>query len=120
MALAALLSMSGSLALTLIGLVFLAAFMGGGSNFMVSGVAQYWKRSGFGSVYRILLPIGDIIVALGPALVAYIAVASGSYSGSFLFMLVLGVIGAVMVMFVNGKRVSAQEEKFKQMDAVKK
>lgn len=114
------LSMTGNLTCTLIAMLFLAVFMGGGSNYMISGVVRYWKRSGYGNVVRVLLPICDILSSLGPILIAYIAMTRLGYTGSFLTIGVLGILGAILVLFMKPGRIEAKEAVYKQTDAAAK
>jgi MFS family permease len=105
MMLACILMMVPNIVVTLIGIAFMCIFMGGGSNFATSGIATYWRRSGFARGYRIINSLANILQAVGPALITWVAVAAGAgghlnYNASFIMCLVMGAISvAAMIGF---------------------
>ena len=55
---------------TMISIILLAIFMGAGSNFTVSGAAQYWRREDFSTVFGIVNPIANVLQCIGPTVIA--------------------------------------------------
>ena len=55
---------------TMISIILLAIFMGAGSNFTVSGAAQYWRREDFSTVFGIVNPVANVLQCVGPTVIA--------------------------------------------------
>ena len=76
--------------------------MGGSSNYLVSMCVALWGRYDFPKVYKILAPMSQFVGVGGSALVALLAEAGGGqYTLAYIVMAALGVIGAVMLIFVK-------------------
>ena len=110
--------MSGKLVLTLISVVLMATFMGAGSNYMVSIVVYLFGRSGFQKAYFITSPTTNIIAAVGPALIAYVAKGSGSYRASYIVLAVLAFIAAICNLMIRKENVLKKEAEYVALDGV--
>ena len=66
----ALATATGTGALVVIALIFVAMFMGASSNFTVSVAAQYWRREDFSGVFACVNPVSNIFNAVAPTIVA--------------------------------------------------
>lgn len=110
---AGLLIVIGGLVLTLIALAFLCIFMGGASNYVVSGCALYWRRDGFIKAFKVVQPIASLIAALGPFSLAFIAgLSGGSYRNSFIFIIILSVISLILSVLINKENLEKKEQSF--------
>jgi Sugar phosphate permease len=95
---------------TAIAIILLAIFMGSSSNFMVSAAAQYWRREDFSSVYGCVVPVANLIQAVGPAIIAAVLVAKGPAS-VFAMVAVFGVLGIVCMLFFSPKHIKEVDDK---------
>lgn len=103
----------GGLVLTLIALAFLCIFMGGASNYVVSGCALYWRRDGFIKAFKVIQPIASLIAAVGPFSLAFIAgLSGGSYRNSFIFIMVLSLVSFVLSILINKDNIERKEKGF--------
>ena len=94
-------------------IILLAIFMGAGSNFTVSGAAQYWRREDFGTVFGIINPIANIIQALGPMMVAFTI--AKSVNTPFWVVAVIAVISLVLILCFKPANVKAVDDKYRAM-----
>lgn len=92
-------------------IILLAIFMGAGSNFTVSGAAQYWRREDFGTVFGIINPIANIIQALGPMMVAFTI--AKSVNTPFWVVTVIAVISLVLILCFKPANVKAVDDKYR-------
>ncbi|HAL74058.1 MAG TPA: hypothetical protein DCM45_03065 [Clostridiales bacterium] len=96
----------------LIGMFFIAIFMGASSNFTVSAAAQYWRREDFPSVFASVNPIANVIQAVGPMVIAILATTQG-YQSAFIATGILGVLGLVLILLFNAKHVKETDDKYR-------
>ena len=101
-AVAMILSIIPTVPTLIIGTVVIGIVMGGSSNYLVSMCVALWGRYDFPKVYKILAPMSQFVGVGGSALVALLAEAGGGqYTLAYIVMAALGVIGAVMLIFVK-------------------
>lgn len=91
----------GNQTTAMISIILLAIFMGAGSNFTVSGAAQYWRREDFSTVFGIVNPVANILQCVGPTVVAMtIGIGAGMGLGVTLPFWVTAVIAAISIVLV--------------------
>ncbi len=103
---------------SMISIILLAIFMGAGSNFTVSGAAQYWRREDFSTVFGIVNPIANILQCVGPTVVA-MTIAIGSQNGlgvtlPFWVTAVIALISVILVAAFQPGKVKAADDKYRQ------
>ncbi len=108
----------GKPATAMISIILLAIFMGAGSNFTVSGAAQYWRREDFSTVFGIVNPIANILQCVGPTVVA-MTIAIGSQNGlgvtlPFWVTAVIALISVILVAAFQPSKVKAADDKYRQ------
>lgn len=85
---------------------------------MVSICVSLWGRSGFQKAYSVICPTINILAAIGPSVIAYIAKGTGSYTISYLVMLILAVIAAICNLLIKKDNVIKKEKEFCIQDGV--
>ena len=93
--------------------ICLALFMGAGSNFSVSFVAQYWRGEDFGNVFSISSPVVNVFSAFGPSLVALLMVSSFGYRAIFICSAVMGVISMILLLSFKPSHVKVIDDKYR-------
>jgi hypothetical protein len=91
----------------------LGLFMGASSNFGLSGIVRYWRQEDFPSVYSGAPPLGTVIGAVFPFLVATIA-AKFTYTGAFLFVAIMAVICIVCNRLFNPLGIAKYDNKLRE------
>ncbi|MCR5665632.1 MAG: hypothetical protein K6G01_02275 [Eubacterium sp.] len=99
--------------------ICIALYMGASSNFSVSISAQYWRREDFPSVFGIINPISNIFEACGPSIIiALMATGAGTAilgaRSVFIFLLIMGVIGVILMLLFSKKHVKAKDDKYRE------
>ena len=102
---------------SMISIILLAIFMGAGSNFTVSGAAQYWRREDFSTVFGIVNPIANILQCVGPTVVA-MTIAIGSQNGlgvtlPFWETAVIALISVILIAVFQPSKVKAADDKYR-------
>lgn len=90
----------------------LGLFMGASSNFGLSGIVRYWRPEDFPSVYSGAPPLGTVIGAAFPFIVAVIA-AKFTYSGAFLFVAIMAVVAIICNRLFNPRGIIAYDNKLR-------
>lgn len=90
----------------------LGLFMGASSNFGLSAIVRYWRQEDFPSVYSGAPPLGTVIGAVFPFLVATIA-AKFTYSGAFLFVAIMAVVAIVCNRLFNPRGIIAYDNRLR-------
>ena len=91
----------------------LGLFMGASSNFGLSSIVRYWRHEDFPSVYSGAPPIGTIIGAAFPFIVA--AIGSGlGYAYAFGFVAIMAIICIVCNRLFNPRGIIAYDNKLRQ------
>ena len=90
----------------------LGIYMGAASNFGLSGVVRYWRQEDFPSVFSGAPPLGTVISAGYPFVVATIA-AKYSYNGAFLFIGICAVVAIVCLALFNPLRLAKYDNKLR-------
>lgn len=101
----------GNLITTFIALAILSIYVGGGSNFAMSGCVAYFGRAGFAGAFRVIQPITALIASFGAVLIAALA-EIGSYKLSFGFIAVLGLISMILTLLLKEDVFKKKEEQF--------
>ncbi len=114
MLLAGILGGIGKTPTAVVSIILLAIFMGAGSNFTVSGSAQYWRREDFSSVFAVVNPIANIIQSLGPVMVA-MTIGMGMEMGKgvtlpFWVTAVIAVISLILILCFKPEKVKAKDD----------
>lgn len=91
----------------------LGLFMGASSNFGLSAIVRYWRQEDFPSVYSGAPPLGTVIGAVFPFLVATIA-AKFTYTGAFLFVAIMAVICIVCNRLFNPLGIAKYDNKLRE------
>ncbi len=113
MLLAGALGATGMLIPTIIAAMLLGLFMGASSNFGLSAIVRYWRREDFPAVYAGQPPLGFIISAIAPFVVASIASAAG-YSMAFLFVAIMAVVCLILLFLFNPRNIIKQDDKLRE------
>lgn len=111
MIIAGVLMMTTNLVCVLIGIACMAFFMGAGSNFNVSASMEFWGLPNFSSVFSLMSPVANLISAFGPMVLAVIYAATGTYVIAFGLVVVMGIVGAILVLMIKKDNVTAKTEK---------
>ena len=90
----------------------LGLFMGASSNFGLSSIVRYWRHEDFPSVYSGAPPIGTVIGAAFPFIVAAIA-NKWSYAYAFGFVAIMAVICIVCNRLFNPRGIIAYDNKLR-------
>ncbi len=93
-------------------IILLAIFMGAGSNFTVSGAAQYWRREDFSTVFGYVNPIANIIQCLGPMMFAML-IAMVNVKAPFIATAVISVISLILTLAFKPSKVKAADDKYR-------
>lgn len=93
-------------------IILLAIFMGAGSNFTVSGAAQYWRREDFSTVFGVVNPVANVIQCLGPLMFSML-IAKVSVSAPFWATAVIAVISLILVLCFKPANVKATDDKYR-------
>lgn len=78
------LNLSGNPALVFVSLALIGVVVGGADNWPVNICAEYFGRDGFASSFGLMLPIIQLVGAIGPSFFALISGATGSYVVSYI------------------------------------
>lgn len=78
------LNLSGNSACVFASLAFIGVVVGGADNWPVNICAEYFGREGFASSFGLMLPIIQLVGAIGPSFFALISGATGSYVVSYI------------------------------------
>jgi len=113
MLLAGVLGMLNNAACAVAACWMLGLFMGASSNFGLSGIVRYWRQEDFPSVYSGAPPLGTVIGAVFPFLVATIA-AKFTYSGAFLFVAIMAVVCIVCNRLFNPLGIAKYDNKLRE------
>jgi len=113
MLLAGVLGMLNNAACAVAACWMLGLFMGASSNFGLSGIVRYWRQEDFPSVYSGAPPLGTVIGAVFPFLVATIA-AKFTYSGAFLFVAIMAVVCIVCNRLFNPIGIAKYDNKLRE------
>lgn len=90
----------------------LGLFMGASSNFGLSAIVRYWRAEDFPSVYSGAPPLGTIIGAVFPFLVASLA-AKFTYSAAFLFVAIMAVVCIISISLFNPLGIAKYDNKLR-------
>lgn len=112
MLLSGILGAIGNETATMISIVLLAIFMGAGSNFTVSGAAQYWRREDFSTVFGIVNPVANILQCIGPVMVAMTVFRAVTLP--FALTAVIAAISIVLVLLFKPAKVKEADDKYRQ------
>ena len=101
----------------MISIILLAIFMGAGSNFTVSGAAQYWRREDFSTVFGIVNPVANVLQCVGPMVMAA-AIAIGFEQGMgvtlpFWITAVIAAISIVLILLFQPVKVKEADDKYR-------
>ena len=91
----------------------LGLFMGAASNFGLSGIVRYWRQEDFPSVYSGAPPVGTVISAAMPFIVAAIASAF-TYKGAFIFVAIMAVVCIVLNRLFHPRGIIAYDNKLRE------
>ena len=101
----------------MISIILLAIFMGAGSNFTVSGAAQYWRREDFPTVFGVVNPIANVLQCAGPTMVAMaISIGFGKGMGvtlPFWLTAIIAVIAIILIVCFKPAKVKAADDKYR-------
>lgn len=88
-------------------------FMGASSNFTVSVAAQYWRREDFSGVFACVNPISNIFNAVAPTIVAILIASVMGVRAVFIFLLVAGIIGLILMLAFSGSHVKSVDDAYR-------
>ena len=94
------------------GIVCLSIFMGAGSNFTVSGAAQYWRREDFGTVFGYVNPVANVIQCLGVMMFAML-IAEVNAKAPFIATAIIAAISLVCIICFKPAKVKATDDKYR-------
>lgn len=106
-------TVTGAGALVVVALIFVAMFMGASSNFTVSVAAQYWRREDFSGVFSCVNPISNIFNAIAPTIVAILIASVMGVRAVFIFLLIAGVIGMILMIAFSGEHVKTVDDTYR-------
>lgn len=95
-AIAMLVNLTGVRPLVYLSLILIGMVVGCADNWPVGVCAELYGREGFSASFGVMLPLVQLIGAVGPALIALIASVSGSYDASYAFCAVMMLAGLVV------------------------
>jgi len=93
--------------------LLLGIFMGASSNFGLSGVVRYWRQEDFPSVFSGAPPLGTVIGAAFPFIIAVIA-SRFTYNGAFVFIGIMAIIALVCLTLFNPSRLARYDNKLRE------
>jgi len=91
----------------------LGIFMGAASDFGLSAVVRYWRQEDFPSVFSGAPPLGTVVGAAFPFIIASIA-ARFTYNGAFLFIGIMAVISLISLALFNPRRLAKYDNKLRE------
>jgi OFA family oxalate/formate antiporter-like MFS transporter len=91
----------------------LGLFMGASSNFGLSAIVRYWRQEDFPSVYSGAPPLGTVVGAAFPFIIASIA-ARFTYNGAFLFVAIMAVVCIVSICLFNPRGIIKYDNKLRE------
>lgn len=95
------LNLVGGTACVLASLALIGVVTGSADNWPVSICAERYGREGFNGAFGVMLPIIQLVGALGPAFFALIAGSAGSYAISYTAGAVLMAVGLVLFLLMS-------------------
>ncbi len=113
MLLAGVLGMLNNAACAVAACWLLGLFMGASSNFGLSAVVRYWRGEDFPAVMFGAPPLGTVIGACFPFIIATLG-ATFSYTSAFLFVAIMAVICIVCNRLFNPRGIIAYDNKLRQ------
>lgn len=96
-----------------IALIFVAMFMGASSNYTVSAAAQYWRGEDFPGVFACVNPTANIFNAFAPTIVAALIASSLQITGVFIFLLIAGIVGVILMVAFSAAHVKEIDDKYR-------
>lgn len=90
----------------------LGLFMGASSNFTLSSVVRYWRQEDFPAVYSGAPPLGTVIGATFPFIIATIA-QKFTYNGAFLFVAIMAVISILCCILFNPRGIARYDNELR-------
>jgi hypothetical protein len=87
--------------------------MGASSNFGLSAIVRYWRQEDFPAGYSGAPPLGTVVGAALPSVVASIA-ARFTYNGAFLFVAVMAVVSIVSILLFNPRGIIKYDNKLRE------
>lgn len=94
-------------------LIFLALLNGASSNFALSIAAQYWRREDFSSVFAVINPITNIMVAFGPMIIARLLYSRFGYQSIFLVIGIVGIIALILAVAFRPSHVKEVDDRYR-------
>lgn len=107
---ACILNLIPSIVCVMISLIFTGLVLGGASNCLLSCFSTMWGRYNFPNAYGVALPINTFVGTSGVLVIAQSA-ARFSYTGAYIVVAVLSVIGILLIMPVRESSIKEIEEK---------
>lgn len=104
---------TGQSILIIVSFILIALYMGASSNYTVSVCAQYWRREDFSSVYGCMNPVTVIFTATCSTVVAFLVRSQLGVVTVFIFLGIIGILGAVMMIGFSKKHVKAVDEMYR-------
>ena len=92
----------------------LGLFMGASSNFGLSSVVRYWRHEDFPSVYSGAPPLGTVIGAGMPFVVATIAAKMGGYRAAFAFVGIMAIVCIICNRLFNPRGIIKYDNKLRE------
>lgn len=110
-----LVNLVGTPVMVFMSLAIIGIVTGSADNWPVNICAEYFGREGFASTFGIMLPVIQLVGAMGPMFFALIAGATGSYSVSYVAGAVLMLVGLVLFAVLTrgglmGKGASSEQD----------
>ena len=97
---------------TMISIILLAIFMGAGSNFTVSGAAQYWRREDFSTVFGIVNPVANVLQCIGPMVIAA-TLAAGGVTVPFWVTAGIAAVSIVLAFLFQPSKIKEADDKYR-------
>ncbi|RGU52543.1 MFS transporter [Olsenella sp. AF16-14LB] len=94
-AVAMLINLTGVRPLIYLSLILVGMVVGCGDNWPVGVCAELYGREGFSASFGVMFPLVQLIGAIGPAAIAFIARVNGSYDASYAFCAVMMIVGLI-------------------------
>lgn len=92
----------------------LGLFMGASSNFGLSSIVRYWRHEDFPAVYSGAPPLGTVIGAAMPFVVASIATSFGGYKYAFGFVAILAIVCIICNRAFDPRGIIAYDNKLRE------
>ena len=102
----------GNKTAAMISIILLAIFMGAGSNFTVSGSAQYWRREDFSTVFGIVNPVANVLQCVGPMVIA-MTLATGGVTLPFWVTAVIAAISVVLIVLFQPVKIKEADDAYR-------